>query len=248
MPDAAPTTALPVPDGGADAIWRETSMLYFRAAVGDFIGKISLRCVFGGPVVARLCRGAFPGGDPWRLFRFMRSRRGLGREKRPFLAAYRRRASETSRLWQDIRTVHPKSAANSRLRMHRVKILPRRGPFRCADPSNHARRADLAVVRRSPGAGPYAWKAGAGLRKRTLHCCRRSRAPARHLVAFCGGSLSRSKRLALRYAAPAVTIPCRDRPRPAADAPRSFGRQRLPMTQRTKNGQHFAGRFCEVMS
>ena len=35
---------------------------------------------------------------------------------------------------------------------------------------------------------------------------------------------------------------------PAADAPPSFGRQRLPMTQRTKNGQHFAGRFCEVMS
>ena len=230
-------------------------------------GKISPRCAFGGPVVARLCRGAFPGGDPWQLFHFIRSRRGLGREKRQFAARYRRHASETSRLWQDIRAMHPKSAANSRLRIHRAKISPGRGPFRCAGPSDHARRADLAVVRRSPGAGPYAWKVGAGSRNRTPHCCRRSRVPARHLVAFCGGSLSRSKRLALRHAALAVTIPRRDRPAPwppapppaqrmtAADgfapwppAPHSFGRQRLSVTQRTKNGQHFAGRFCEVMS
>ena len=211
-------------------------------------GNISTPCVPQRPAVARYRRDAFPGGDPWRLFHFMRSRRGLGREKRPFLAIYRRHASETSWLWQDMRAVHPKSPANGRSGMHRANTLPRRGPFRCAGPSDHARRADLAVVRRSPGAGPYAWKVGAGSRNRTPHCCRRSRVLARHLVAFCGGSLSRSKRLALRYAAPAVTIPCRDRPRPAADAPRSFGRQRLPMTQRTKNGQHFAGRFCEVMS
>ena len=102
----------------------------------------------GGPVVARYRRDAFPGGDPWQLFRFMRSRRGLGREKRPFLAAYRRRASETSRLRQDIRVMHPKSAASSRPRIHRAKILPRRGPFRCTGPSDHARRAGLAVVRR----------------------------------------------------------------------------------------------------
>ena len=106
--------------------------------------------------LARSRRGAFPGGDPWRLFRFMRSRRGLGREKRPFLAVYRRRASETSRLRQDMRAVHPKSPANGRSGMHGAKILPRRGPFRCAGPSNHARRADLAVVRLSPGAGLYA--------------------------------------------------------------------------------------------
>ena len=109
---------------------------------------LAAMCFRGGPVVARLCRGAFSGGDPWRLFRFMRSRRGIGREKRPFLAAYRRRASETSRLRQDIRAMHPKSPANSRSGMHRAKIFPRRGPFRCAGPSDHARRADLAVVRR----------------------------------------------------------------------------------------------------
>ena len=101
--------------------WQDLAAMRFRA-VGH--GSISPWCVFGGPVVARLCRGAFPGGDPWRLFRFMRSRRGLGREKRPFLAAYRRRASETSRLRQDMRAMHPKSPANGRSGMHRVKILP----------------------------------------------------------------------------------------------------------------------------
>ena len=111
-------------------------------------GNISTPCVPEERVVAIFRRDAFPGGDPWQLFHFMRSRRGLGREKRPFLATYRRRASKTSRLWQDIRAMHPKSAANSRLRIHRAKILPGRGPFRCAGPSDHARRADLAVVRR----------------------------------------------------------------------------------------------------
>ena len=162
MSDAAPTTALPVPDGGTDAAWRETSMLYFRAAVERLYwqdiavmhsrvancGNISPRCIPWRPVVARLCRGAFSGGDQWQLFRFMRSRRGLGREKRPFLATYRRHASETGWLWQDICAVHPKSPANGRSGMHRANILPGRGPFRCAGPSNHARRADLAVVRR----------------------------------------------------------------------------------------------------
>ena len=230
-------------------------------------GNILARCVPGQQSVARLRRGAFPGGNPWRFFRSMHPRGGLGRENHQFAARFARHASKTSWLWQDIRAMHPKSAANSRLRIHRAKISPGRGPFRCAGPSDHARRADLAVVRRSPGAGPYAWKVGAGSRNRTPHCCRRSRVPARHLVAFCGGSLSRSKRLALRHAAPHSHDPPPRSPRPVAarpapgaahdssrrfrpvaDAPPSVGRQRLPMTQRTKNGQHFAGRFCEVMS
>ena len=125
-------------------------------------GSISLWCIpegrvvaifrrgafSGGLVVARYRRDAFPGGDPWQLFRFMRSRRGLGQEKRPFLAIYRRHASKTSWLWQDSRAMHPKSPANGRSGMHRANTLPRRGPFRCASPSDHARRADLAVVRR----------------------------------------------------------------------------------------------------
>ena len=116
----------------------------FRALVD---GRTLAKCVPRRPTVARYRRGAFPGGDPWQLFHFMRSRRGPGREKRQFVARYRRHASETSRLWQDIRAVHPKSDASSRLRIHRAKILPGRGPFRCAGLSDHARRADLAVVR-----------------------------------------------------------------------------------------------------
>ena len=87
-------------------------------------GNISTPCVPRGQVVAIFRRGAFSGGDPWRLFRFMRSRRGLGREKRQFVATYRRRASETGWLRQDMRAVHPKSPANGRSGMHRAKILP----------------------------------------------------------------------------------------------------------------------------
>ena len=125
--------------------WRDLAAMRFRAVSH---GKILLRCVPGLPAMARSRCDAFLGGDPWQLFHFMRSRRGLGREKRPFLATYRRHASETGWLWQDICAVHPKSPANGRSGMHRANILPGRGPFRCAGPSNHARRADLAVVRR----------------------------------------------------------------------------------------------------
>ncbi len=32
-----------------------------------------------------------------------------------------------------------------------MNILPGRGPFRCTNPSNHARRADLATIQRSQG-------------------------------------------------------------------------------------------------
>ena len=54
-------------------------------------------------------------------------------------------------LWQDMRAVHPKCPANRRRRIHRAKTLPGRAPFRCTDPSNHARRANLAIVRRMRG-------------------------------------------------------------------------------------------------
>ena len=54
-------------------------------------------------------------------------------------------------LWQDMRAMHPKCPANRRRRIHRAKILPGRGPFRCTNPSNHARRADLATIQRSQG-------------------------------------------------------------------------------------------------
>ena len=87
-------------------------------------GEISPRCVFGLPAMAIFRRGAFSGGDPRQLFRFMRSRRGFGREKRQFAATYRRHVSKMSWLWQDMRAVHPKSPANGRSGMHRAKVLP----------------------------------------------------------------------------------------------------------------------------
>lgn len=125
--------------------WQDYAVVRSRAA-GH--GKMLAKCVPRRPTVARYRRGAFSGGDPWQLFRFMRSRRGLGREKRQFAATYRRHVSKMSWLRQDIRAMHPKSPANGRSGIHRAKILPRRGHFRCAGPSNHARRADLATPRR----------------------------------------------------------------------------------------------------
>lgn len=43
--------------------------------------------------------------------------------------------------------MHPKSPANRLSGTHGAKILPGRTPFRCADPSNHARRANVAIRR-----------------------------------------------------------------------------------------------------
>ena len=58
---------------------------------------------------------------------------------------------KTGWLWRDLRAMHPKCPANRRRRIHRAKILPGRGAFRCTGPSNHARRANLAIVRRMRG-------------------------------------------------------------------------------------------------
>ena len=100
-------------------------------------GNILARCVPRWPSVAIFRRGAFPGGYPWQYSRFMHPRRGLGREKRPFLATYRRHVSKTSWLWQDMRAMYPKSPANRLSGMHSAQILPERGPFRRTGPSNH---------------------------------------------------------------------------------------------------------------
>ena len=54
---------------------------------------------------------------------------------------------KTGWLWQDMCAMHPKSPANRLSGTHGAKILPGRSPFRCTGPSNHARRADLAVRR-----------------------------------------------------------------------------------------------------
>ena len=116
--------------------------------------------------MARFRRGAFPGGNPWQFFRSMHPESGLGRENRQFVARFARHASEMSWLWQDMRAMHPKSPANRRWRIHRAKILPGRGTFRCTGPSNHARRADLAIRRRTARAiaatAPPLWAAERG--------------------------------------------------------------------------------------
>ena len=128
--------------------WQDIDAMHSQAP-GD--GRICAKCVLGRLVVARFRHGAFPGVNPWQFFHSMYPKRGLGRENRLFLARYSRRASEMSWLWQDMRAMHPKCPANRRRRIHRAKILPGRGPFCCTGPSNHARRANLAIVRRMRG-------------------------------------------------------------------------------------------------
>ncbi len=104
--------------------------------------------------MAKCSRNAFPGVNPWQVLRSMHPESGLGRENRQFAARFARHASEMSWLWQDMRAMHPKSPANSRLGIHRAKILPGRGTFRCTGPSNHARRANLAIRRRRSTLAP----------------------------------------------------------------------------------------------
>ena len=104
--------------------------------------------------MAKCSRNASPGGDPWQVLRSMHPESGLGRENRQFAARFARHASEMSWLWQDMRAMHPKSPANSCLGIHRAKILPGGGAFRCTGPSNHARRANLAIRRRRSTLAP----------------------------------------------------------------------------------------------
>ena len=120
-----------------------SSRMRFRATGS---GNILARCVPERLSVARFRHGAFPGGNPWQFFRLMHLRGGFGRENRQFAARFARHASEMSWLWQDMRAMHPKSPANRLSGTHGVKILPGKGSFRCTGPSNHARRANLAIL------------------------------------------------------------------------------------------------------
>ena len=104
-------------------------------------------CVFGRLVVAIYSCGASPSVNPWQVLRSMHPKSGLRRENRQFAARFARHASEMSWFWQDMRAMHPKSPANRLSGTHGAKILPGRTPFRCTDPSNHARRANVAIRR-----------------------------------------------------------------------------------------------------
>lgn len=86
--------------------------------------------------------------------------------------------------------MYPKSPANRRRRMHHVNILPGRSLFCCTDPSNHARRANLAI----PGCFVWELRARRGARRgegyRRSACGSRTPPPlcARRRGAFAGSS------------------------------------------------------------
>ena len=104
-------------------------------------------CVFGRLVVAIFRHGAFPSVYPWQDSAAVRSRAAI---RGKFCAPCIPKAASDGKIAssrQDSRAMHPKCPANSRLGIHRAKILPGRGAFRCTGPSNHARRADLAIRR-----------------------------------------------------------------------------------------------------
>ncbi len=132
--------------------WRMVSCAAALRALTD--GKMPVKCIPGRLAMARLRPDSFPGGNPWQVLRSMHPESGLGRENRQFVARFARHASEMSWLWQDMCAMHPKSPANRRRRIHHAKILPGRAPFRCTGPSNHARRADLAIRRRRTTLAP----------------------------------------------------------------------------------------------
>ena len=91
--------------------WPDWQWQYTRAVRPQVSirGKISPRCVPGRLPMEKCSRNAFPGGNPWQVLRSMHPESGLGRENRQFVAAYRRRVSKMSWLWQDMRAMHPKA-------------------------------------------------------------------------------------------------------------------------------------------
>ena len=142
--------------------WQDIDAMHSQAP-GD--GRICAKCVLGRLVVAIFSRGAFSGVLPWQDSAAVRPRAAIrGNFFAPCIPkaasggkiASSRQDSHAMHpkagwLWQDMRAMHPKCPANRRRRIHRARILPGRGTFRCTGPSNHARRADLAIVRRMRG-------------------------------------------------------------------------------------------------
>ena len=132
------------------------------------------------PMVTRFSRDAFPGALPWQDFAAVRSRAAIrGKFCAPCIPKgasdgkiapswqdLRAMHPKTGWLWQDMRAMHPKCPANRRWRIHSAKILPGRGTFRCTGASNHARRAYLAIRRRTARAiattAPPLWAAEGG--------------------------------------------------------------------------------------
>ena len=102
-------------------------------------------CALGRLAVAIFSRGAFPSVYPWQYSATVRSRAAI---RDNFFASCIPKAASDGKIassWQDMRAMHPKSPANRLSGTHGAKILPGRPPFRCTGPSNHARRANIAI-------------------------------------------------------------------------------------------------------
>ena len=128
--------------------WQDMREMRSRATGS---GNILARCVPGGLAVARFRRGAFPGGNPWQVLRSMHPERGLGRENRQFAARFARHASENGLALAGYARHASEMPRKPPLEDTPREDLARKGPFRCTGPSNHARREDLAIVRRMKG-------------------------------------------------------------------------------------------------
>ena len=111
-------------------------------------------CALGRLAVAIFSRGAFPSVYPWQDSATVRSRAAI---RGNFFASCISEGASDGKIAssrQDSRAMHPKCPANRRRRIHRARILPGRGTFRCTGPSNHARRANLAIRRRRSALAP----------------------------------------------------------------------------------------------
>ena len=119
-----------------------------------------------GLAVARFRPDAFPGVNPWQVFHSMHPESGLGREKGGLRGKIR-----TPCIRNELALARYARHASEMPRKLPLKDTPRedlagRGPFRCTGPSNHARRADLAIRRRTARAiattAPPLWAAERG--------------------------------------------------------------------------------------
>ena len=171
--------------------WQDLAAVRFR---GSSRGEIMPRCVPGRRSVAAFSLHAFPKGlrtgkTPVRgKISPPCIRNGLA------LARYLRHASEKRRKQPSENTPREDLAMKGPLSL--------RGPLKSCTARGSCRRSALAGRRALCVEGR-----GAGLRKRTPYCCRRSRVPARHLVAFCGGTY------------PAANVPPRGTLRPQSRFP-----------------------------
>ena len=183
----------------------------------------------GRSPMAKCSRNAFPSVRPWQDIAAVRSRAAIRGSF--FTSCVPEGASDgkSASSRQHIAAMHPKRAGFGKICAPCIRKAPQiavggyTARRSCQEGALFAARAlqimHGAQVLPSFGArrvlGLMRERLGAGLRKRTPYCCRRSRVPARHLVAFCGGCLSRSRapRPAARCARPALQpTPRRDRP------------------------------------